>query len=101
MTTYTLNIDSVNCAISKYGLSNVVVGVNWSYVADNGIKNYGVSGTQEVAEPNPLEFTPLEQLTKEIVLTWLENIKDFSQYNEYMVKQVEQVEQEEIITIQL
>lgn len=102
MTTYTLNIDSVSCAVSKYGLSNVVVGINWSYVADNGIKTYGVSGTQEVAEPNPLEFTPIENLTIEIVKTWLVSVINFEEKHPYLEEELLETEDtEEIITITL
>lgn len=89
-----VNITSVNIVRSLANLDNVVKSINWSYTYNN----YTINGTENVAEPNPLEFTPLEQLTNEIVLTWLESIKDFSQYNADMV---EPISEEETITIQL
>lgn len=87
-------VESVNVAKSLNGLSNVVKLINWNYTYNECT----ISGTQEVGEPNPIEFTPLEELTNEIVKGWLENLIDFSQYNEFMVKPIEQ---EEIITIKL
>lgn len=89
-----VNITSVNIVRSLANLDNVVKSINWSYTYNN----YTINGTENVAEPNPLEFTPLEQLTNEIVLTWLESIKDFSQYNADMV---EPILEQETITIQL
>ena len=89
-----VNITSVNIVRSLANLDNVVKSINWSYTYNN----YTINGTENVAEPNPLEFTPLEQLTNEIVLTWLESMKDFSQYNADMV---EPILEQEIITVQL
>jgi hypothetical protein len=89
-----VTIESVNVSKSLNGLSNVVKSINWNYTYNKCT----ISGTQEVAEPNPIEFTPLKELTNEIVKGWLENLIDFSQYNEFMVKPIEQ---EETINIQL
>jgi hypothetical protein len=102
MNTYIVKVDSVECAVSKYGLSNVVIAINWSYTASNGVKDYVVSGRIDVAEPNPLEFTPIETLTNEIVLVWLNSIINFEEKNVYMDQELlENEEVEEIITITL
>jgi hypothetical protein len=89
-----INITSINVSKSSNGFDNVVKSINWSYTYND----YTISGTENVSEPNPLEFTPLEELTNEIVLTWLENVKDFTQYN---VNMIEPISEEETIIIKL
>jgi hypothetical protein len=95
---YTLKILSINIVPSLDGLNNVVRSINWEYSGND----YAINGTQEVPEPNPLTFTPIEELSEEIVMSWLVGIKDFSEYDAGIAEQlnIQQI-QNQIITITL
>jgi hypothetical protein len=75
--TFEWTISTLDCAVSKDGLSNVVETVHWRY---SGINENGttaeVYGSQSVGDPNPNEFTPYQELTAGIVSNWLEGILD-------------------------
>ena len=95
---YTLNILSINIVPSLDVLTNVVRSINWEY-SGNDCK---INGTQEVPEPNPLTFTPIEELTEEIVMSWLVGIVDFTQYDAAIAEQLNKTEiPNQIITITL
>ena len=70
--------------------TKVVKSVNWSYG--------NISGTKELEKPNFDNFINFEKLDNNIVISWLENIIDFSQYNEFMVTPIVETK---IITVQL
>ena len=99
---YNLTIQSVECAKSRYGLENVVIAINWEYSVSNETKSYTIGGKLEVPEPNPIQFTPIEELTNEIVTTWVNSMIDFEGWKPILEEQLnKQDEVEEIVTIQL
>lgn len=66
--TYQWTISALDCAVSKDGLTNVVKTIHWRYrgANENNI-TAEVYGAQSVGDPNSEEFTPFENLTKEVV----------------------------------
>ena len=76
----TITITELQCRPSVNELTNVVASISWT-VADTVTVNgteYPVScgGSTQVGDPNPEEFTPYEQLTEQIVATWVETNTD-------------------------
>jgi hypothetical protein len=80
---YKWAISALDCAISKDGLTNVVETIHWRYMGTN---ENGVScekyGALPVGEPNPEEFVDYENLTVEVVSSWLESIMDMEVLNQ-------------------
>lgn len=75
MTTFNWTISSVERALSKDGLSDVIQTVHWRYrgTDENGITAETYGATQ-IGEPNPQDFTPWDEVTESDVIGWLENI---------------------------
>lgn len=75
--TYEWTISTLDCVVSKDGLTNVIETIHWRYMGTN---ENGVSceryGALPVGEPNPKEFVDYENLTLEIVSNWLETSMD-------------------------
>lgn len=67
----------LECKVLEDGLSNVVFKVHWTYKLStiiNEIKYLcSKSLVTELSSPNPNNFIPYESLTKEQVITWIEN----------------------------
>lgn len=80
---YKWTISALDCAVSKDGLTNVVETIHWRYMGTN---ENGVSceryGALPVGEPNPEEFVDYENLTLEVISTWLESIMDMENLNQ-------------------
>jgi hypothetical protein len=71
-------ITQLNCAVESDGLPNVINVIHWRYNATqvNGDKTYFADtyGSSSVAQPNPQNFIPYEDVTEEEVIGWLEQI---------------------------
>ena len=71
--TYTWDIPAVDCRPTEGDLSTVVYNVHWRYNGADSSENTGtVIGTQVVGAPDPDDFTPFTDLTKDIVVSWIE-----------------------------
>jgi len=73
-------ISAMDCKVQENGMTNVVTNVHWRL---RGVKPHeGTTYTAEeygctaVGEPDPLTFTPFEELTQEQVVGWLEQVLD-------------------------
>jgi hypothetical protein len=71
-------ISQLNCAVESEGLPNVINIIHWRYNASqvDGDKTYfsGTYGASSVAQPNPQNFIPYEDVTEQEVINWLEEI---------------------------
>jgi hypothetical protein len=75
MTTFNWTISAVERKVSEDGLSNVIQVAHWRYrgTDENGV-TAELYGAQSLAEPNPEDFTPWDEVTAEDVEGWLVNI---------------------------
>jgi hypothetical protein len=71
-------ISQLNCAVESEGLPNVINVIHWRYNATKveGDKTYFAEtyGASSVAQPNPQNFTPYEDVTEQEIINWLEQI---------------------------
>jgi hypothetical protein len=78
MTNFSWTISALDCAVEKEGLPNVINVIHWRYNATKvvGDKTYFVDtyGASSVAQPNPQNFVPYEDVTEAEVISWLEEI---------------------------
>ena len=71
-------ISQLNCAVELEGLPNVINTIHYRYNATKveGDKTYFAEtyGAVNVAQPNPQNFIPYEDVTEQEVIAWLEQI---------------------------
>lgn len=101
-TTYQWTISALDCAVSKDGLTNVVETVHWRYRGTNEDRITAETyGAQAVGDPNPEEFTPFAELTKEVVEQWLEEIMDIEEIQSNINSQIQDLTNPTHVTLQL
>lgn len=72
-TIYNWTISAMDCIIKDDTMENVVTTVHWRLSGTRDEKSYETYGALGVGYPNPSAFTAYSALTKEEVVTWLEN----------------------------
>ena len=75
---YHFRIESVDCHVEKDGLENVIFQVHWRYFAEDSESGFKVDtcGMSSVSDPDPENFTPVDQLNNSDVVSWLSSIVD-------------------------
>jgi hypothetical protein len=71
-TTFTWNLDSMEVAPQEGDLTDVVKIIHWYLLASDGVNSVSESSMVRFGEPDPDNFIPFNDLTKEEVLAWLE-----------------------------
>jgi hypothetical protein len=75
-TNFQFVISQLNCAVESEGLPNVINQIHWRYNATqvDGNKTWFAEtyGATSVAQPNPQNFIPYEDVTEAEVISWLE-----------------------------
>ena len=78
-------ISAMECKVHEEDMTDVVIIVHWRYQAreTHEEKEYFAEtyGATSVGQPDPENFTPFDQLTKEQVVGWLEESLDVEQMN--------------------
>ena len=78
-------ISAMECRVHEENMDDVVIIVHWRYQARelHEEKEYFAEtyGATSVGMPDPENFTPYDQLTKEQVVGWLEEELDVEQMN--------------------
>jgi hypothetical protein len=69
---YTWKINQLEIVPSQDGLSNVVQSIVWSLVASDGDVSAATEGQTQLNEPNSASFIDFENLTPNIVESWIE-----------------------------
>lgn len=70
-TNYDWIISAMDCRIHEETLENIVNNVHWRLQATNDGYFAETYAATSMPEPNPEDFTPYEDLTKEQVVSWL------------------------------
>jgi len=75
MTTFNWTISAVDRTISQDGLADVIKNIHWRYrgTDENGVTDE-IYGASSLGDPNPIDFTPFNEVTESDVIGWLENI---------------------------
>jgi|TARA_Y100000015_G_scaffold5119_1_gene4559 hypothetical protein len=91
--TYSWDIPAVDCRPTEGDLSTVVYNVHWRYNADDGKGNTAtIIGTQTVGSPDPENFKPFADLTKDIVVSWIEPEMDMAEMKSNVDAQIAEKE---------
>jgi len=100
--TYTWKINAVDCEVSKNDMANVVYGVHWSLFAqDEEGRMASIIGMQSVGDPDPENFTPFDELTEDMVVSWIEGAMDMEMLQENLTRQIEEIATPKRVTLQL
>ena len=89
MNNYNWIISALECKVKEGDMTDVVYTVHWRYNAtnENGI-TVDTYGAQVVGSPDPANFTPYENITKEQVVGWLEASLDVPALQLQLDKQI-------------
>lgn len=66
-----LKIENLECLKQQNGLSNVVIRASWRLSAVIDGVTYSIYGEECFSQPDPDNFVPVENLTKEQILSWM------------------------------
>lgn len=88
--TYDWSFSQFDTAPSKDGLTDVVVVVHWRLTAVDGVYVESSYGTTNMPDPNPAEFTPYDQITKDQTIEWMNGILDVPAMKENLAIRIEQ-----------
>ena len=87
------------------GLTDVICVIHYRYQANqiDGEKTYfaEVYGTLSVPSPDPADFVPYDEVTYEMVCSWLENGLDTKSLNENLQSQIEDQINPKVISLPL
>ena len=81
--TFTLTISEMMAYPEYQGNTNYVYQINWSYKGDDGTFSTAMSGSTNVPESDPQSFTPYNELTKEMVESWIQEYTDPAIWPDY------------------
>jgi hypothetical protein len=76
------NEESFQCAKALDGLTNVIECIHWQYEATDGNISGIIVGCNGFSAPTSEDFIPYEELTKEQIISWLEEANDVEQLQE-------------------
>lgn len=91
--TYTWDIPAVDCRPTEGDLSTVVYNVHWRFNGEDSNGNVAtIIGTQSVGSPDPDNFTPFADLTKDDVVAWIEPEMDVVEMKSNIDAQIAEME---------
>lgn len=88
MTTYAWTEHDLEVAPTEAGLTNVVKRVIAVYTADDGTKTYSQLVNVTLDPPDPMDFTPFEDLTLLQVTGWMEALIQMGYWQGYLDEQL-------------
>ena len=90
MNTYNWIISALECKVKEGDLTDVVYIVHWRYDATNENEvSAEIYGAESIAFPNPEDFIPYPELTKDQVVGWLEASLDVPKLQLYLDEQID------------
>lgn len=89
-----IQIKKINYISSLNDLTDVVINLNWEYSLE-GFQS--ISGTLSLPLPSPENFIPIDELTEDIMITWVESLINPTSYQLQPIQQEEIVIKEKII----
>jgi hypothetical protein len=89
MTTYKWVISDLKAKIEDGELSNVIDTIHWRYQATDGEHIADVYGSVGLEAPDSDSFIPSEELTEDIVISWLEAKLDVEALKEGLDAQID------------
>jgi hypothetical protein len=96
--TYDWRINQLDVRPLEDGLTDVIYNIHYSFIGtsetlnDNGEPlEVDIIGTQTIGSPNADDFTDFENLTKDVVVEWLESTIDLDELKASADKQLDKL----------
>ena len=97
-TTYKWSISAIDTAVSEEGLSNVAKTIHWRLLADNGTHVAESYSSVSLSSPEAETFVEFDDLTEEIVVSWLEAKLDVNALKASLDAQLEKLANPPMVT---
>ena len=91
MTTYDWIITQINVNPVENDLTDVVKVIHWRYRASDDVNSTEIFGTVDLSSVNPTDFVQYSDLTKEIVVSWLEASLDVENLKDSLQKTLDEL----------
>lgn len=88
-TTYKWTISACDVILDEGTMKNVITTIHWRYNAENDGVNAETYGASAVGQPTPADFTDYNDVTKEQMISWLEQVIDVPAMNANLNAQIE------------
>ena len=89
---YKFIISALEVASKKENLNNVVVTIHWRYELTKGDHTVDTYGAHTFESINTTGFIKYEDITENIVISWLQNDLDVTALELNLIKQIEEIE---------
>ena len=89
---YKFIISAFEVAPKKENLDNVVVTIHWRYQLTKDINTVDTYGAHTFTSFDTTGFVKYEDLTENIVISWLQNELDITALELNLIKQIEEIE---------
>lgn len=89
---YKFIISALEIAQKKENLDNVIVTIHWRYELTKGINTVDTYGAHTFESINTTGFIKYEDITENIVISWLQNDLDVTALELNLIKQMEEIE---------
>lgn len=92
-------IQELECLIEQDNMCNVIRNIIWTYQAEKDgvmIEQYGKT---ELPEPSYSDFIPVNDITKEIMISWLESLVNVEEMNRLLESKIDDRLNPKIISI--
>jgi hypothetical protein len=93
---------SLNLQVKRQenSLQDTIVAILWAYSCKDSDYLVFDTGRCELPSPDPLNYIPFDQITKDVLVTWLENTLDMVALNAKLANKLEQKRSEDIYLVQ-
>ena len=96
--TYTWTIESLETAPQENNLQDVVKTVHWRYQATDGTFTVDRYGSEPMDNPVPENFVQFNNLTKNMVVSWLESKLNVEEMNTSFQNQINKLHNPPIVS---
>lgn len=82
---------SLNLQVKKQdnNLQDTIVSIFWAYSCQEDDYLVFETGRCDLPAPNPLSFIPFQDITKEILIAWVESLTDMNKLQTSLVSKIE------------
>jgi len=94
---YKFIISALEVAPRKEDLDNVVITIHWRYQLTKDINVVDTYGAHTFKTITNSGFIKYEDLTENVVISWLQNELDITELELNLIKQIEQIEKPNIL----
>jgi hypothetical protein len=100
MITYTWDINKIYAKPLSNGLINVIHSIDWSYTGiDENNNTASIQVPITLPEPSDENFIPYDDITEEMVISWLESILNVEDLQQGIIDKIENIKNPPLVEI--